>query len=444
MTEQQNNILTLAIIGRPNVGKSTLFNCLTRSRNALVSDKPGLTRDRQYGFGYFNDRTFIVIDTGGIGEESVAIDEVMSEQSWKAVEDSNAILFVVDARAGLMPADQDIANRLRKMNKPTYFVMNKIDGIDPNTAVGEFYPVGFGAPIPIAASHNRGIHPLIEMILNDFPKTEENIDFDSGIKVAIIGRPNVGKSTLINRILGENRVSVFDQPGTTRDSIYIPMEHRGEKYTLIDTAGIRRRAKVTDLIEKFSIIKTLQAIQNCNVIVLLMNAQENVTDQELKLIGHVIDSGKALIIAVNKWDGLSEDQKNNIKKELNRRLVFLDYARWHFISALHGSGVGNLFDSINEAYKSATKELSTPTLTKILEQAIEQHQPPLVKGRRIKLRYAHCGGHNPPIIVIHGKQLKDLPESYQKYLEKTFRTKLKLSGTPIRIQLKTDENPYKK
>lgn len=437
-------IPTLAIVGRPNVGKSTLFNCVTKSRDALVSDRPGLTRDRQYGVCHFGDRAFIVIDTGGIGEEAGAIDEVMSEQSWKAIDDAHVVLFVVDARAGLTSVDYDIATRLRKLSKPIYFVMNKTDGLEPNSVSGDFFSFGFGAPIPIAASHNRGIRPLLKTVLDHMPKTDEIPDEDAGTKVAIIGRPNVGKSTLTNRILGEERVAVFDQPGTTRDSIYIPMERRGKKYTLIDTAGIRRRSKVSDLIEKFSIIKTLNAIEKCHVVVFLINAQENVTEQELKLIGHVIDSGKALVIAVNKWDGISDDQKNIIKTELNRRLVFLDYATWHFISALHGSGVGNLFESIDDAYESSMKELPTPLLTKILEQTIQQHQPPLVNGRRIKLRYAHCGGHNPPIIVIHGKQLQDLPDSYQKYLEKTFRKRLKLSGTPIRIQLKTDENPYKK
>lgn len=443
MLNEYSTIPTLAIIGRPNVGKSTLFNCLTKTRDALVANQSGLTRDRQYGFGYFEDKTFIVIDTGGIGEEVEAIDDAMSEQSWKAADEADVILFLVDARAGVMPADLDVVQRLRKIKKQTYLIMNKIDGIDVDIAAGDFYQFGFGKPVGIAASHRRGIQSLLKTVLEKCPKTDEYLDENSGTSVAIIGRPNVGKSTLINRILGEERVTVFDQPGTTRDSIFIPMERRGKKYTLIDTAGVRRRTKVTNKVEKFSIIKTLQAIEKCNVVVFIMDASDNITDQELKLIGHIIDSGKALVIAVNKWDGLSSDQREMIKKELNRRLVFLDYAAWHFISALHGTGVGNLFESIDLAYESAMKVLSTPKLTKILEQAVERHNPPIVKGRRIKLRYAHCGGHNPPIVVIHGKQVDSLPASYKKYLEKTYRKRLNLVGTPIRIELRADDNPYR-
>jgi GTP-binding protein len=426
----------IAIVGRPNVGKSTLFNCITKTRDAIVADQPGLTRDRQYGYGSFANHTFIVVDTGGIGAEEDTIDNLMARQSWQAIDESDVIIFLVNAREGLTAADQFVAEKLRVLNKPIFLVMNKVDGLDPHMVASDFHALGLGEPIAIAAAHRRGINNLLEKLLADFAPVEEKIVEQPGIKIAIVGKPNVGKSTLVNRMLGEERVVVYDEPGTTRDSVFIHLERRGKHYVLIDTAGVRRRAKVTDVIEKFSVIKTMQAIDECNVVIMLIDARENIAEQDLKLLGHIIDSGKALVIAVNKWDGLETEEKEWIKKELQRRLVFVDYAAWHFISALHGSGVGDLFMSVEKAYASAMKSLPTAKITKILEQIVATHPPPLVKGKKIKLRYAHLGGHNPPIIVIHGKQVELLPGSYKRYLENAFRKSLRLIGTPIKIELR--------
>lgn len=438
----------IAIVGRPNVGKSTLFNRLTKTRNALVCDMPGMTRDRQYGEGEFSGKRFIVVDTGGIGEEQTEIAKLMAKQSWLAIHEANAILFLVDARSGLTSDDEEIAEKLRKLNKKIYFAVNKIDGLDARFAVSDFFRVGLREPYPISAEHNRGIKELMGDILHD--DLVESIDFDKeihnkdAIKIAFVGRPNVGKSTLVNRILGEERVVVFDYPGTTRDSIFIDFARRGSNYVLIDTAGIRRRHKVNEVSEKFSVIKALQSIEIANVVVMIFDATETITDQDLKLLGFVLDAGKALVIAINKWDNLLKEQREKIQNELDRRLTFVDFAKVHFISALHGTGVGNLFSSINKAYLSAIKEIKTSEITKLLEQAVTEFPPPLKNGRRIKLRYAHIGGHNPPVIVIHGNQTESVPTSYAKYLERYFRKKLKLSGTPIRIEFKTTENPYKK
>lgn len=426
----------IAIVGRPNVGKSTLFNCITKTRDAIVADQPGLTRDRQYGYGSFANHMFIVVDTGGIGAEEDTIDNLMARQSWQAIDESDVIIFLVDAREGLTVADQLIAEKLRVLNKPIFLVMNKIDGLDEHIAASDFHALGLGKPIAIAAAHYRGINNLLEKLLTNFVPVEEKIVEKAGIKIAIVGKPNVGKSTLVNRMLGEERVVVYDEPGTTRDSVFIHLERRGKHYVLIDTAGVRRRARVTDVIEKFSVIKTMQAIDECNVVIMLIDARENIAEQDLKLLGHIIDSGKALVIAVNKWDGLESEEKEWIKKELQRRLVFVDYAAWHFISALHGSGVGDLFMSVEKAYASAMRSVSTAKITKILEQIITAYPPPLVKGKKIKLRYAHIGGHNPPIIVIHGKQVELLPNSYKRYLENAFRKNLQLIGTPIKIELR--------
>jgi GTPase len=438
-------IPVIAIVGRPNVGKSTLFNRVTKSRDAIVANQSGLTRDRQYGEGFFADKKFIVIDTGGIGDEEHELDHLMASQSKQAIVESDVVLFMVDARAGLTAADEMVADRLRSLNKKVFLVLNKIDGVDVDVASAEFHGLGFGKIMPIAASHGRGINILLKEVLATFAEKQEDQfeDIEQGIKVAIIGRPNVGKSSLVNRILGEERVTVFDQPGTTRDSIFIPFERRGVNYTIIDTAGVRRRGKLKEKVEKFSVIKALQAIEKCHVVVCMVDAREGIVEQDLRLLGFVLDSGKALLIAVNKWDGLEEDERVAIKRELDRRLVFVEYAKLHFISALHGSGVGNLFESIGKAYSSAMKKISTPQATKMLEHAVATHQPPLVRGRRIKLRYAHVGGHNPPIIVIHGTQVKSLPLSYKRYLENFFRDKLKLVGTPIRIELREGKNPYK-
>lgn len=434
----------IALVGRPNVGKSTLFNRLTRTRDAIVADLPGLTRDRQYGEGVVGERPYIVIDTGGIGEEDLSIDSLMTAQSKQAMLEADIILFMVDGRSGLTAADEMIAKHLRQIQKNTVLVVNKIDGVDADVAAGDFYALGLGEPACIAASQGRGVLQLIDSVLAELPEQEPvEEEAISGIKLAVIGRPNVGKSTLVNRMLGEERVVVFDMPGTTRDSIYIPMERRGKHYTLIDTAGVRRRGRIDFAVEKFSVIKTLQSIEESNVVIMLMDATENLTDQDLHLLSFAINAGKSIVIAINKWDGLDTDQKDLIKREIDRRLGFADFADCHFISALHGTGVGDLFTSVDKAYASATRKISTPELNRILERAIQSHQPPLVQGRRIKLRYAHAGGQNPPIIVIHGNQVASLPDAYKRYLENTFRKALKMVGTPVRIQLKSGDNPFK-
>lgn len=435
----------IALVGRPNVGKSTLFNNLTRSRDALVADFPGLTRDRKYGTGRLGERPFLVIDTGGLSGEKEGIDTHMEQQARLAVEECDAVLFLVDAREGLNAADEVIAGYLRQSGKQVTLVVNKIDGLDADVASSDFHALGFGRPQPIAAAHGRGVRGLIDRVLAEFPEAQESEEEKAeaaGIKVAVIGRPNVGKSTLVNRVLGEERVVVFDMPGTTRDSIYVPFVKDGERYTFIDTAGVRRRGRVKDTVEKFSVVKTLQAVSEANVVVMVLDAREGIAEQDAHLLGFVVESGRALVIAINKWDGLSADQRNEVRRNIDLRLPFVDFARVHFISALHGSGVGDLFRSIKRAYISATRKLSTPELTGILESAVAAHQPPLVKGRRVKLRYAHQGGRNPPIIVIHGNQTEAVPNSYQRYLQNTFRDLLRLEGTPIRIEFKSGVNPY--
>ncbi|MAZ78238.1 MAG: ribosome biogenesis GTPase Der [Legionellaceae bacterium] len=439
-------IPVVAIVGRPNVGKSTLYNCLTRTRDALVADLPGVTRDRIYGQAEFEEKTFIVVDTGGIVGEDEGITGLTEQQSQLAVQEADVILFLVDGKAGLHPVDSAIAQQLRSAHKKVILVVNKTDGQDENVAAADFHALGISALYAISASHRRGINSLLSSLTADFPDTasDEQIDDDRGICVAIIGRPNVGKSTLINRIVGQERVLAHDMPGTTRDSIDVPFEHRGQRYTLIDTAGVRRRSKVKELVERFSVVKSLQAIEACHVVVFVVDAQENISEQDLKLLGLVLKAGKALIIAVNKWDNLSGYQREQVIKSLDRRLSFVPYAKQHYISALHGTGVGDLFPLLQQCYRSAMQSLKTADLTALLELAVRQHPPPLVKGRRIKLRYAHAGGHNPPTVVIHGNQVKSVPGSYLRYLENFFRDKLKLVGTPIRLILKSGENPYVK
>lgn len=475
-------IPVVALVGRPNVGKSTLFNRLTRTRDALVADFPGLTRDRKYGRAEIDGHEYIVVDTGGIDGSEDGVESHMAEQSLLAIEEADIVLFMVDARAGLMAADKGIAQHLRTRKKATFLVANKTDGLDPDTAVADFYALGLGEVHPIAASHGRGVTSLIEQALtplfddgesvsgeeaqndadfdgqwDDESDDDEEDDFDVDdesaaseqealrnlpIKLAIVGRPNVGKSTLTNRILGEERVVVYDMPGTTRDSIYIPMVREEREYVLIDTAGVRKRSRVKETIEKFSVIKTLQAIEDANVVLLVIDAREGISDQDLSLLGFIINSGRSLVIAVNKWDGLSGDVKEQVKETLDSRLGFVDFARVHFISALHGSGVGNLFESIQEAYDSATRRVSTSLLTRIMQMAQDDHQPPLVRGRRVKLKYAHAGGYNPPIVVIHGNQVGSLPDSYKRYLMNYFRRSLEVMGTPIRIQFNEGANPF--
>ena len=434
----------IALVGRPNVGKSTLFNRLTRSRDAIVANLPGLTRDRQYGKGLHNGKSFIVIDTGGITGYEGGIDFEMASQSLLAIDEASICLFLVDARDGLTPDDEKIVDYLRKSNKNSYLVVNKVDGLDADQAAADFYRLGLTQVFSITATQGRGVNSLLKEVLSGAEDDENEAEVATGIKIAIAGRPNVGKSTLVNRMLGEERVVVYDQPGTTRDSVYIPFERRGKKYTLIDTAGIRKRGKTKETVEKFSVVKSLQAIQGANVVVLLVDAHESIVEQDLHLLGYVIDSGRALVIAINKWDGMEEGQKDTIKSDIRRRFTFVDFATIHFISALHGTGVGDLYKSIHKAYNSAKKKLSTNQLTQVLQQAVTDHVPPMVNGRRIKLRYAHPGGQNPPTIVIHGKQTKKLPAHYSRYLEKTFRSLLKLEGTPVRIELRSDENPFTK
>jgi GTP-binding protein len=433
-----------ALVGRPNVGKSTLFNRLTKTRDALVANYPGLTRDRKYGEGEMLGRRFMLIDTGGITGTEEGIDSAMAEQSMLAIKEADAVLFIVDSRDGLTPVDLQLAKYLREKECTVYLVANKIDGVNPGVATAEFFELGLKNVYPTTATHGRGVKSLMTDVLQPFPEIDPNSinNKDHGIKIAIVGRPNVGKSTLVNRILGEDRVVVFDQPGTTRDSIYIEYEREDKNYTLIDTAGIRRRKNISLTVEKFSIVKTLQSIDDANVVVLLVDAHEGLVDQDMHLMGTIVSSGRALVLAVNKWDGLDSYNKERIKSELDRRLHFVEFADLHFISALHGTGVGNLYQSIENAYSSATDKLSTNKLTLILQDAVLHHQPPLVKGRRIKLRYAHAGGKNPPIIVIHGNQVEEIPRHYTRYLEKTFCRVLDLHGTPIRIEYRSGENPY--
>jgi GTP-binding protein len=434
----------IALVGRPNVGKSTLFNQITRSRDALVANFPGLTRDRKYGEARMDTRPFIVIDTGGISGDEQGIDTQMAGQSLLAIEEADAVLFMVDGREGLNSIDEALAKHLRQRNKSFHLVVNKIDGINEELAVSDFYTLGVESMHAIAATHGRGVRSMIDKVLADFPEVEaeESPHRQHSTRVAIVGRPNVGKSTLVNRLLGEERVVVYDQPGTTRDSIYIDFEREDKPYTIIDTAGIRRRKNIKLTVEKFSIVKTLKAIDDAHVVVLMMDAHDGIVDQDLHLLGHCIEAGRGLVLAINKWDGLDSYDKDRIKVELSRRLQFASYADTHFISALHGTGVGHLYASIDAAYQSATKKLNTNALTRILEGAVFDHPPPMINSRRIKMRYAHAGGQNPPIIVIHGNQTGKVPVSYQRYLEKVFRRELDLVGTPVRIEFKASENPF--
>ncbi|MCH4295422.1 ribosome biogenesis GTPase Der [Shewanella sp. 3B26] len=460
-------IPVVALVGRPNVGKSTLFNRLTRTRDALVADYPGLTRDRKYGRAYLSGYEFIVVDTGGIDGTEEGIETKMAEQSLAAIEEADVVLFMTDARAGLTAADLAIAQHLRSREKITFVVANKVDGIDGDSACAEFWQLGLGEVYQMAAAQGRGVTGMVEYALAPFAEamgitrdgeeeespaerfyTEEEAEaeqqrlMEQPIKLAIIGKPNVGKSTLTNRILGEERVVVYDQPGTTRDSVYIPMERDGRNYVLIDTAGVRRRARVHEVIEKFSVIKTLKAVEDANVVLLVIDAHEGIAEQDLGLLGFVLNAGRALVIAVNKWDGLDQNVKDRVKTELDRRLGFIDFARIHFISALHGTGVGHLFESIEEAYESATRRVGTAMLTRIMQMAQDDHQPPMVNGRRVKLKYAHAGGYNPPIVVVHGNQVSKLPDSYKRYMMNYYRRSLKVVGTPIQLRFHEGDNPF--
>jgi len=433
----------IALVGRPNVGKSTLFNCLTKTRDAIVADFPGLTRDRKYGHAVLEDVEYTVIDTGGLSGETEGVDMQMAAQTLLAIEECSLILFLVDAKDGLTPADQNIAEQLRRYGKKIFLVVNKIDGFDVEQVTSEFYSLGFTELYAISSANNRGVPSMMGSIFSQFEFESSLIEEEAeGIRVAMVGRPNVGKSTLINRILGEDRVVAFDEPGTTRDSILVPFERDNKKYTLIDTAGVRRRKNIKLAVEKFSVIKSLQAIDFANVVILVIDAHEGVSDQDLSLLSYVIDAGRSLVIAVNKWDGMDDYDKNRIKIDLERKLGFVNFADIYFISALHGSNVGLLYKAVNDAYDSAFIDLTTPELTRLLEKAIEVNQPPVAKGRRIKMRYAHQGGRNPPIIVIHGPSPDLVPEPYKRYLINFFRQILKIKGTPIRIEFKAGANPY--
>jgi len=434
---------TITIVGRPNVGKSTLFNALTKTRDALVADQPGLTRDRKIGRGRVGGRDYWLIDTGGLSEEGDPILEHITQQALLAVQEADCVLFLVDGRADLSAADESLAQNLRQSNTPIHLVINKTEGLQKELVSAEFHRLGFGEIHAISAAHRRGIDTLMEKVLSAFPKMQpDNSPDDTSIKVAIIGRPNVGKSTLVNRMLGYERVITYDQPGTTRDSIFIPFEREGQLYTLIDTAGVRRRTKVFETIEKFSVIKALQAIEAAHVVIMLLDAREGMTDQDANLLGNVLDAGRALVIAVNKWDGLEQSQREQVRYNLSRKLHFIDFAKIHYISALHGSGVGNLFGSVKAAWYAAHRQIKTPRLNQILQEAVMAHPPPLIRGRRVKLRYVHQGGHNPPLFVIHGNQVNSLRGAYKRYLINTFREAFALEGTPIGLEFKQSENPY--
>lgn len=440
----------VALVGRPNVGKSTLFNRLTRSRAALVADYSGLTRDRHYGEGRVGDIPFIVIDTGGF--EPVAKDGILAEmarQTRQAIAEADVVVFLVDARAGINAHDHEIARLLRKSGQQRVLLaVNKAEGMNEGKATSDFYELGLGEPHPISAAHGDGIVDLIETALGGLAAPEdeaaeaEQEGVEHRIKLAIVGRPNVGKSTLINTLMGEERVIAFDMPGTTRDAIEIDFERDGRKYTLIDTAGLRKRGKVFEAVEKFSVIKTLQAIEASNVVLLMLDAQADISEQDAHIAGFVLETGRAVVVAINKWDGLDEEQRERIEREFQRKLRFLSFARMHTISALKGQGIRPLLKSINAAHAAAFAKLSTPKLTRELQAAVEQQQPPRKGIFRPKMRYAHQGGQNPPLIVVHGSALDAIPDSYRRYLETRFRNAFDLAGTPLRIEFKASRNPY--
>lgn len=441
----------IALVGRPNVGKSTLFNRLTRSRAALVADFPGLTRDRHYGEGRIGSRPFLVIDTGGfepVVKEGVV--QEMAKQTQQAIAEADVVIFIVDARQGLSPHDRVIAQYLRRCDRPVLLAVNKSEGMKYTAAVSEFYELGLGEPASISSAHGDGVYSLVEDALRHVPEEEflpeEGEDLpkeQKTIKLAIVGRPNVGKSTMVNALLGEERVIAFDMPGTTRDAIEIPFERNGRHYTLIDTAGLRKRGKVFQAVEKFSVVKTLQAISDANVVLLLLDARQDISEQDAHIAGFILESGRALVVGVNKWDGLSQDRRREIKEDVEWKLHFLSFARFHYISALKSSGIASLMRSVDAAYAAAMAKLATPKLTRVLQEAVEHQQPPRRQaGIRPKLRYAHQGGKNPPVIVIHGNSLENIADDYRRYLERHFRDAFSLAGTPLRIEFRSGDNPF--
>ncbi len=445
---------TVALVGRPNVGKSTLFNRLTKTRDALVADFPGLTRDRHYGRAFAGDQAYFVVDTGGFEPKATSgILHEMAKQTRQAIAESDVVVFLVDGRNGLAPQDKTIADLLRKSGRPVVLVVNKAEGLQPDRAVAEFHELGLGDPIAISSAHGENVRGMIEFALARIPdahrltdertrNTSTDPERPDTIKVAIVGRPNVGKSTLVNSIFGEERVIAFDEPGTTRDAIYLDFERDGQKYTLIDTAGVRRRGKVFEAIEKFSVIKTLQAIEDAHVVVLLLDAEHAITEQDAHLAGHVLEAGRAVVVGINKWDAVAKEARDQVKRDLDRKMGFLAFAQFHFMSALEGKGVGPLLKSVDKAFAAAMAKLPTPRLTRTLQLAVERQQPPRAGLVRPKMRYAHQGGVNPPLIIVHGTALHSVPDAYRRYLEHFFSDAFKLQGTPLRIQFKVGANPY--
>ena len=443
---------TIALVGRPNVGKSTLFNRLTRTRDALVADYPGLTRDRHFGRALAGDQPYLVVDTGGFEPKATAgILHAMAQQTRQAIAESDVVVFLVDGRLGLAPQDTAIADLLRKSGRPVVLAVNKAEGLPPERTVAEFHELGLGDPVAISAAHGENVRALVDHALAQVGRTDtadeparppEDRERPDTIKVAIVGRPNVGKSTLVNTILGEERVIAFDEPGTTRDAIYLDFERGGRRYTLIDTAGVRRRGKVFESVEKFSVIKTMQAIEDAHVVVLLVDGSDAVTEQDAHLAGHILEAGRALVVAVNKWDAADADRREQAKRDLDRKLAFLDFAPRHFISARDGRGVAAVLKSVGEVFAAAMVKLPTPRLTRTLQMAVARQQPPRAGLVRPKLRYAHQGGVNPPLIVVHGTALQHVPDAYRRYLEHFFSDAFQLRGTPLRIQFKAGANPY--
>jgi len=437
----------MALVGRPNVGKSTLFNRMTKSRDAIVADFAGLTRDRHYGNAKHGKHEFIVVDTGGFeptAESGIYME--MAKQTRQAVAEADVVVFVVDARGGLSAQDHDIANYLRKLGKPTVLAANKAEGMTEGVQLSEFYELGLGEVHPVSAAHGQGIRSLVEVALEPLglpDEDEEAAEEEEGvIKLAVAGRPNVGKSTLINAWLGEERLVAFDLPGTTRDAISVPFERGGQKYELIDTAGLRRKGRVFEAIEKFSVVKTLQAIESANVVLLLLDATQGVTDQDAHIAGYILESGRAVVIAVNKWDAVDEYQREQLQRQIEARLAFLKFAALHLISAKKRQGLGPVWQSIAQAHKAAMTKMSTPVLTRLLQEAVQFQAPKRAGMFRPKLRYAHQGGMNPPVIVVHGNSLEHVTDAYKRFLEGRFRKEFNLIGTPLRIEMKTSKNPY--
>ena len=434
---------TVVLVGRPNVGKSTLFNRLTRSRDALVADLPGLTRDRHYGQGRLGDKPFIAVDTGGF--EPVAKDGILSEmarQAREAIAEADVVLFMVDGRAGVAPQDKRIAQMLRETGAKVLLVVNKTEGMNYSVVTAEFHELAMGDPYAVSAEHGENVRDLIEEALRDFPAEPDDEAAPDHPRVAIVGRPNVGKSTLVNRLLGEERVIAFDQPGTTRDAIEVELDWHGKRYTLVDTAGIRRKGKVFESVEKFSVVKTLQAIERANVVILVVDAEADIADQDAHIGGYILEAGRALVVAVNKWDAIDSEKRKDVKSDLERKLQFLDFADFQTISARMGTGIDAVLKSVDGAFAASMAKLSTPRLTRALQSAIEQQQPPMSGRFRPKMRYAHQGGSNPPIVVIHGSGLDDVKRPYKRYLENSFRKAFKLKGTPLRIELRSAANPF--